>query len=145
VKRSANIFTTMRRPRIVAARTEDVRAEPSMARYLWLVFSNPIDGEAAEYNRWYSEEHMLDVLSIDLVSAAQRFQFAASSGGPEPHQRYLAIYDIEANSPDEAMTAIDKARGTGTMRGTTALDPNTLQWYFRPLGPRATGDPTSRP
>lgn len=116
-----------------------------MAHYLWLVFSNPIGGEADEYNRWYSEEHMLDVLSIDVVSAAQRFEFAASGGGPEPHQRYLAIYDIEANSPHEAMAAIDKARATGTMRGTTALDPNTLQWYFRPLGPRATGDPTSRP
>jgi hypothetical protein len=116
-----------------------------MARYLWLVFSNPIDGEADEYNRWYSEEHMLDVLSVDVVSAAQRFEFAASIDGPEPHQRFPAIYEIEANNPHEAMTAIDKARATGKMRGTTALDPNTLQWYFRPLGPRVTGDPTSPP
>ena len=83
---------------------------------------------------------MLDVLSVDVVSAAQRFEFAASIGGSEPHQRFLAIYEIEANSPHEAMTAIDKARVTGKMRGTTALDPNTLQWYFRPLGERMVSE-----
>lgn len=111
-----------------------------MARYLWLVFSNPTDGEDAEYNRWYSDEHMLDVLRIDVVSAAQRFEFAASSGGPDPSQRYLAIYEIEAVSPDEAMTAINTARAAGKMRGTTTLDPDILQWYFRPIGPRVADD-----
>jgi hypothetical protein len=70
--------------------------------------SNPVDGEDAEYNRWYHAQHMLDVLSIDVVPAAQRFEYVTSSGGPDPHKRYLAIYEIEANSPDEAIGA--KAR-----------------------------------
>lgn len=116
-----------------------------MARYLWLVFSNPTDGEDTEYNRWYSEEHMLDVLGIDVVSAAQRFEFAVSSGGPDPRQRYLAIYEIEATSPDEAMTAINTARAAGNMRGTTTLDPDILQWYFRPIGPRVIDERGSGP
>jgi len=114
-----------------------------MARYIWLAFTNPVDGQDAEFNRWYNDEHMPDVLGIDVISAAQRFEFAGCSGGPEPHQRYLAIYEVEAGSPEEAMAAVNKARAEpGRMRGTKTLDPDILQWYFRPIGPRVCPDPT---
>jgi len=36
-----------------------------MAKYLLLVTSNPVEGRDAEYNRWYTEEHLRDVLKLD--------------------------------------------------------------------------------
>jgi hypothetical protein len=138
------MFTTIASARNIAVGTQLTRNEAAMARYIWLAFTNPIDGQDAAFNRWYNDEHMPDVLGIDVISAAQRFEFAGSSGGPEPYQRYLAIYEIEAASPEEAMAAVNKARAEpGRMRATKTLDPNILQWYFRPMGPRVTLDQPS--
>jgi hypothetical protein len=32
--------------------------------YYFLVFSNPVAGQEARYNKWYNEQHQLDVVSI---------------------------------------------------------------------------------
>lgn len=110
-----------------------------MARFLWLVLANPADGADAEFNRWYDEEHVHDVVGVEGVRSVQRFEFAATGGTAAPDHRYLAVYEVEADSPEAAMALMDKARAeAGRMRGTSSLDPDVRLWYFRPIGPLIT-------
>jgi len=112
-----------------------------MTRYTWLVLTNPAEGAEQEFNRWYDGEHVPDMLTVDGVLAVQRLEFVASGDSPGPEQKYLAIYEIEAESPDAAIATIGEALAEpGRMRRTATLDPDHRQWYFRPLGPRVCRD-----
>ena len=78
-----------------------------MAQYLYVVFSEPKPGREAEYNRWYNEQHLRDVLSVPGFHAAQRFECEDSSGLPG---KYLAVYQVEANNPQEALHELRLAK-----------------------------------
>jgi hypothetical protein len=112
-----------------------------MAQFLWLVLTNPVEGAEQEFNRWYDEQHVPDMLGVDGVAAVQRFQFVTSGGLPEPAQRYLAVYEVEADSPEDVMAAFGKALAEpGRIRLSPALDRESIQWHFRPIGPRISQD-----
>ena len=59
---------------------------------LLMVWADVAADKEEEFNRWYNEEHVRDLLSIPGVLSAA--QYVALSGGP----KYLACYELE--SPD---------------------------------------------
>ncbi|EIV92437.1 hypothetical protein [Frankia sp. QA3] len=73
-----------------------------MARALFLVLSNPVDGRDDEYNKWYDEVHIRDVCGVPGVVSAQRYQVrpdippadVAPGEGALP-QRHLAVYELD--------------------------------------------------
>ena len=44
-----------------------------MAGYKFVVLSNPVAGHEEEYNDWYSNRHLADIVAIPGFSAVQRF------------------------------------------------------------------------
>jgi hypothetical protein len=112
-----------------------------MARFLQMVLTSPRPGQEDEFNHWYSEEHLSDVLGVDGIVAAQRFEFVASNGSADPQQRYLALYEVEADDHQEAIAKLNAAlTEPGRMRRSNSLDPDFRQWYFRPLGERMVSE-----
>ena len=94
-----------------------------MSTHRLIVFTEPKSGQEAEYNTWYNEVHLKEVLEIEGFVAAQRFEIAPTQigGGTEPTGgRYLAIYEIEAESMEQAMANLGAA--AGTMNMSDALD-----------------------
>lgn len=63
----------------------------------YLVFSNPVEGEEEEYNRWYSEVHLKEVLQIQGILSAQRFELTPVQLIGEQEYRYLAMYEIDSD------------------------------------------------
>ncbi|MCW2914426.1 MAG: hypothetical protein JWN52_2494 [Actinomycetia bacterium] len=59
-----------------------------------VALTDPVEGEDDEYNAWYSDTHLGEVLAIDGCVAAQRFRVVDGTSPGAPH-RYLAIYEIE--------------------------------------------------
>jgi hypothetical protein len=105
--------------------------------------TRPVPGREEEFDRWYREEHLPDLLGVDGVIAAQRFEFATAFGSPGPDHRYLALYEVEADSPEAAIATLTAAlREPGRVRSSGSLDRDFRQWYFRPLGERITSDAT---
>lgn len=97
-----------------------------MPTHRLIVFTQPTDGKEVEYNRWYDEVHLRDVLAIDGFVAAQRFALAEAQIGDvadESPGRYLAIYEIEADSLEAALEKLNA--GSDTMEMSDALDMNT--------------------
>jgi hypothetical protein len=91
-----------------------------MKRYAYVIFSRPVQGQEAEYNRWYTEQHVGDVLRVPGVLAAQRFKVAQSGGdAPVP---YLAVYDIESDDVQQTLAQIAARADTPDMPISPALD-----------------------
>ena len=81
----------------------------------FIVLSNPIEGKEPEYNEWYDGQHIPDVLNVAGVVSAQRFRIAGVALPGEPIYQYMAIYDIESDTPQEVLDIILELSGTDAM------------------------------
>jgi hypothetical protein len=98
-----------------------------MSRHLYLVFSSPVEGRESEYNEWYSNIHLRDVLKVPGFVAAQRFKQAEGA--------YLAVYEIESEDPGEALGALGRA--AKDMNMSDALDRDNIStMLFSPITDR---------
>jgi hypothetical protein len=93
-----------------------------MAKYTFVVLTNPTAGKEAEYNKWYNEQHIPDVLNVPSFVAAQRFRLAeAQMSDTNPH-RYLALYEIETDDLPSALKELKARVGTADMVMSDAID-----------------------
>ncbi len=74
-----------------------------MAKYCLVVVSDPVPGKEEEYNRWYNEQHLPDVLKVPGFGAAQRFKAMGDGGLPG---KYIALYEMDCDSPKAAEAAL---------------------------------------
>jgi hypothetical protein len=100
---------------------QDDREDAAMARYTIIVLSNPVAGREAEYDTWYTNTHILDLLKVPGIKAAQRFGMveAHTSGAS---QRYIAQYDVETDDIDATMAIVQSRLGGPEMPMTDAFD-----------------------
>ncbi len=85
----------------------------------WLVFSNAAEGEDAEFNEWYDNKHIPDLLEIDGFASAQRYKLTEGAPGNEAGtHEYIAIYEFDAD-PAVALGNFFTAVGNGLDLGTT--------------------------
>jgi hypothetical protein len=105
-----------------------------MARGILLVLSGPTSPEVdAEYNEWYDNVHIPEILALAGFVSARRFRVPeaqlASRGGAEgvraafPH-RYVATYEVEA--PDLAKPVEALAAARPSLRMSDTIDTGTL-------------------
>ena len=87
-------------------------------RQLYIVFGNPLTPEQdAEFNEWYDETHIPDVLKLPGVLSAQRYkvrQLDRDAGTP-PRFSYMVVYEIEGD-PNEVMAKIGAGVASGDIR-----------------------------
>ena len=96
-----------------------------MARHYLLAFTNPVPGREAEFNRWYDERHMPDLLAVPGFVSAQRFALTDATGQGKPGWTSLALYEIETDDPDGLMAEVRSRLGTEIMPVSDALDAAT--------------------
>ncbi len=90
-----------------------------MATYRYLVITNPVPGREDEYNRWYTERHLPDVVAVPGMVAAQRFRVTGESNLPGA---YAAVYEIETDDPAAVLAEVERRAGTDVMPLSPALD-----------------------
>ena len=111
-----------------------------MAKYLFLAMADCSDpSREDEFNRWYNEIHVPDVLSAPGVIQGTRYVNTDPEGNKRP--KYLAVYEIETDDIDkfdkELAETIGKAREAG--RGTDCVVPDRSvplkRPYFKQITP----------
>jgi hypothetical protein len=106
-----------------------------MAQYIFLVYTNPLAGQDAEYNNWYNNQHLRDVTRIAGFIAAQRFEFVPVAGTTQPTHRYVALYTVETDDLATTHETLMAAAGSSALPLSGALDQHgAVMTYFRPLG-----------
>lgn len=108
--------------------------EKSMAKYKFFGFTNPVPGREDEYNDWYTNTHLADLLKVPGIVSAQRFKLTdhQRSPGPQPY-KYLAVYDCEAGDAGEIIAELKKHSGTSEMPISSAMDTERLMYFFEPI------------
>jgi hypothetical protein len=112
----------------------------SLERGLMLVFSNATSPEqVAEFNRWYDEIHLREVLQVPGVVAATRFELDEDQMMPGDDgfgRRFLAAYEIEAEDLRIVRDAVRATSAQRTHSPSLELDPLPAMAIFRQLGAR---------
>lgn len=108
-----------------------------MAGHILAVITNPTTPQQeAEFNRWYDEVHLADVLSVDGFVAAQRFKLAHDAAMPSPGP-YLAIYEMETDNPQDALALLTTMANEGGIEISPAMHPEkVVASIFTPIGER---------
>lgn len=88
-----------------------------------LVFTSPREGRDEEYNQWYAETHIPDMLAIPGVTSASRYRQGPVGSGVSGAQ-YLAVYDIDGDA-GAVMKEIGARSADGRFRLSDSLDPKS--------------------
>lgn len=105
-----------------------------MTNYRCIVMSNPVPGREDEYNDWYDNRHMDDVLSIPGFVRVQRFEYAASLSGESSGFKYLSIYEIDSDDIVKTIDELTAAAGTSRLPISEALDTTVHAFVYRARG-----------
>jgi hypothetical protein len=119
----------------------------SVAENLFLVLTNPIEGEDEAFNEWYDMVHVPEVLDVPGVVAAQRYDLAEvkvpenedlPAQLPPPTHRYLVIYELD-REPDAVMAEFLEHVVSGKLSLGDTLDLSTISLTgWQPRGERRT-------
>lgn len=105
-----------------------------MARFSFVVYSNPAEGREQEYNDWYSNQHLRDLLAIPGVISARRFKLSGTQIGEVAQTyRYLAIYDIEADDVQSFIKELMLRTASGAITRGAAMSSDVLPVFWEAL------------
>ena len=101
-----------------------------MAKYVLVVPSSAKDGRDDEYNAWYNDVHIHDLLAIPGITSGRRFVPSPSSPMPPP-ANYLALYEIECDDVGAVMAELNARAASGKMQLSDAINLDTAKmWVF---------------
>lgn len=112
-------------------------------RFIQIVFSNPAEGKDDEFNDWYDNVHIPDLLAIPGMLSAQRYKLHDAEiyrmeGGMPPEHRYCLIYEMEGDV-DAIMSKIQQEVAAGKISMADCLDMSSWRLSFwDPRGPKFT-------
>jgi len=91
---------------------------------LFIVRSNPVSGREEEFNDWYNNTHLPEILTIDGFKSAQRFMLTPEQILPEQRHQFLAIYEIDSANIDVTLANLKTATW---MNMSDAIDSTTME------------------
>lgn len=101
-----------------------------MPKAIMAVYSNPAEAAREdEYNAWYRDTHVPEVLALPGFVGATRYRLADAQLGGESEHRYVAMYEIDADDIQTALNGLVEGFGGGkiTMSDVIAAGP-ILVW-----------------
>ncbi|MCZ6710200.1 MAG: hypothetical protein O7B25_07545 [Gammaproteobacteria bacterium] len=111
-----------------------------MSKFILVVQSNATGGADDEYNDWYNNTHIGEVLQLNGFTAAQRFTAKGDPVAGSSSHRYLAIYEMETDDPQAVLDSLSAAVGDGTIHMSDAIDTNGVSAVlFEPISARVVG------
>ncbi|TAL01538.1 MAG: hypothetical protein EPO08_09760 [Rhodospirillaceae bacterium] len=95
-----------------------------LAKYRLVVMTDATDGLEDEYNDWYTRQHLGDVIAVPGFKSAQRFKLRSLTLGKFTN-KYMAIYNIDADDPEKLVEDLIALQGTDRMPMSPALNLDT--------------------
>ena len=92
-----------------------------MAKGILAVNAAAVEGRDEDFNDWYTNVHVVDILKIAGFTSARRFKAI----DPNHATPYLTIYEVEADDLQAAVAGIGAAAQSGemAMSDAVAMDP----------------------
>lgn len=90
------------------------------------VLSNPRPGREQEFNQWYDEVHVPDLLKVPGIAGVERFRLHALPGAPTAAHGYLAVYELDGD-PEAVLAAMAAHSAESGIATSDALDTETIR------------------
>ena len=99
-----------------------------MPRYKMVVMTRPVAGREAEYNDWYQNVHLGEMVALPGFTSAQRYRPVCSlvEGEVAP---YLAVYEMETDDVGAALQGLQDAALGGRLSMSDARDENPAHTF----------------
>jgi hypothetical protein len=105
-----------------------------MKKYKYVVFNNPIDGMDAEFNAWYDNQHLHDIVKIPGIIRATRFRVSEHQRAEAPQPwKYMALYDCETDDIRKIIHELRVRPGTPSMPKCNAMQDGRFQCFVEPI------------
>lgn len=111
-----------------------------MAKYKLLVMTKPVEGREREYNDWYQNVHLVDLVDIPGVKSAQRFRLKLPVAPGAERLPYVAIYDIETDDIAGVMKELTGRVADGRMVISDAMSKENFGGVYEEFGALVTAD-----
>lgn len=92
-----------------------------MAKCKMIALTTPLPGKEAEFQDWYQNVHLPELVALPGMEGAQRYQLVAKLMGSDTNP-WLAIYDIDVEDPAAFLGALGAAAQSGKMTPATSQD-----------------------
>jgi len=105
-----------------------------------IVFSAPKPGREDEYNQWYNDVHLEEVVAIPGFVAAQRFELSEDQlpGFPGSPHAYLAIYEFD-RPPGEPLETLAQELESEAITLPDAIDVDSIRpWAYSSISERTS-------
>jgi hypothetical protein len=105
-----------------------IAKESPVARFSYTVLSRCQPGQEEEYIRWYTEQHLPDVVRMPGVVSAKLFRmdFQRVYDLDAPQWTMMTWYELEGDHPEVIIDTLKAAAGTAAMPGTASLEKNGM-------------------
>ena len=108
-----------------------------MSTQVFVVFSNPTEGNDETYNEWY-DHHVDHLVGLEGFVSGQRLRLDRGMGAPDPPYRYAVLYEVEGDG-EAARRSMKNGLRDGSIDRSPAVDWDGMQgWFFTPMGERRT-------
>lgn len=77
-------------------------------RYVHVVTSKALPGRHDEYDRWYADEHLPEVLAM-IPSYVACTRYVSANAQPDGRPLFVALYEVEADSPEQVRSDLTAA------------------------------------
>lgn len=125
-------------------------APPGQHRYVYFVFSNPLPGHEAEFNDWYLNTHLGDLVQLRGFAGVQRFALEMSprlsSAGYD--SGYIALWDMQDVDIAPLRARMKAAIDGGKSRLGPGFNYNPGGWtdaFYETISPRITRPDGKKP
>lgn len=111
-----------------------------MSHTYLVVTTSPLPGREEEYHAWYDGTHLSDVLALDGVVSAQRFDQAPVGKPDAGSDGYVAMYELDGD-PQTVLQALQAGIGSGRIALSDSVDPSaTSMTVWEARGPVMRAD-----
>ena len=92
-----------------------------------------------DFNDWYTNVHLADVLRIPGIVSAQRFILSSDQRAQPPYPyKYFALYEIETDDLKGVLATLQERAGTEAMVISPAIDQTRAAWIYQPITEKIT-------
>ncbi len=103
-------------------------------KHVVVVLTEPTEGREDDFNDYYENLHLDEVLSSSGWDSAQRFKLVDEQGRACPLP-YLAFYEVEAENSNDVLAKLNTTRAERVQ--SDALNKRTAGvWVFAETGPK---------
>ncbi|GAA1011733.1 hypothetical protein Aple_012930 [Acrocarpospora pleiomorpha] len=95
-----------------------------------VVFTCAVEGKDAEFNEWYDNVHLPELLELPSIRSAKRYRLNEATNS-SVKQRYLTVYDV--TDPGQAAKEMAEAVQNGMLISPALDRASGLQGYFDEL------------